>query len=187
MPTLLFLSGSIRKDSFNTKLCRAAHSMATAKGADATLIDLAKFDMPLYNGDLESSSGLPANAITLKELFANANGFFIASPEYNGSFSALLKNTIDWISRPHEDQEQPLIAFKGKAAALAATSPGALGGLRGLVPLRMLLGNIGVIVAPTQFALGGAMKAFDDNGNLVDEQNHAKLEAVVDELIKIAS
>ena len=142
MANILFLAGSARKESINKKLARLAATMAEATGADVTLIDLKDYDMPIYNGDLEQENGLPENAKKLKKIFIEHDGFFIASPEYNSSYSALLKNTIDWLSRPHKENEPPLTAYKGKVAALGATSPGALGGLRGLVALRMLLGKI---------------------------------------------
>ena len=186
MPKLLFLSGSIRTDSLNTKLAKAAMQQATELGAKTTYLDLKDYELPIYNGDLEAASGLPDNAKKIKELFVEHDGFFIASPEYNGSFSALLKNTIDWISRPHTDNEPPLHAFKGKIAALSACSPGALGGLRGLVPLRMLLGNIGVIVSPSQAAIGNGFKAFDETGNLTDNKQDELLNKVVSEFVNLS-
>jgi len=181
---LLFLAGSARQDSANKKLAKAAAKMADQENVEATFIDLADYRMPLYDGDLEAAEGLPENAIRLKEQFMAADGFFIASPEYNSSFSPLLKNTIDWMSRPHTENEAPLVAYQGKVAAISGASPGGLGGLRGLVPLRMLLGNIGVTVTPDQLAVGGAFGAFDDNGDLTDERQKAGLQNVVDQLIR---
>jgi len=140
MAKLLFFAGSARKDSLNKKLAALAGELASEKGADVTIIDLKDFPMPLYDGDLEEEEGLPENAKRLKKLFIEQDGFFIASPEYNSSFSSLLKNTLDWISRPHEENEASLSAYRGKVAALGAVSPGALGGLRGLVPLRRTSG-----------------------------------------------
>jgi NAD(P)H-dependent FMN reductase len=180
---LLFLAGSARKESFNKKLALTASRMAVKVGVEATFIDLADFDMPLYNGDYEEANGLPENAKKLKQLFIYHDGFFIASPEYNSGYSALLKNTIDWLSRPHEKEEQSLIAFSGKVSAISATSPGALGGLRGLVPLRMLLCNINVHVIPAQAAISGAFKAFDNNGDLQEEQQTKMVQNVVQQLI----
>lgn len=184
MAMILFLAGSTRKESINKKLAILAASIAKEAGADVTLIDLKDFEMPLYNGDLETATGLPENARKLKQLFIEHDGFFMASPEYNGSFSALLKNTIDWISRPHEENETSLIAYKGKVAALGAISPGGLGGLRGLVPLRMLLGNLGVIVIPSQVAIGSGFKAFDTDGKLIDERQASMLQSTITELLK---
>ena len=152
-----------------------------------TYIDLKDFEMPLYDGDFEQENGIPDNAKKLKQLFAEHDGFFIASPEYNSSMSALLKNSLDWISRPHEENEAPLIAFKGKVAALGAVSPGGLGGLRGLVPLRMMLGNIGVTVVPSQIAVGSGFQAFDEDGLLSDDNQARMLKATMDEFVNTAS
>ncbi|MGI1679100.1 MAG: NAD(P)H-dependent oxidoreductase [Cellvibrionaceae bacterium] len=180
---ILFLAGSARKDSMNKKLAKQAFELAKEKGAEVTWLDLADYKMPIYDGDLESESGLPESAIKLKEIFAEHKGLFIASPEYNGSFSSLLKNTLDWISRPHQENEEGLKAYTGKVAALASTSPGSLGGLRGLVPLRMLLGNIQVTVLPNQLAVPFYGKSFDESGHLVDDNFLSALHSVVDQLI----
>ena len=187
MAKLLFFSGSIRKDSFNKKLAYQAYNIARDQfGANCTYIDLKDFEMPIYNGDLEAESGLPENAKKLKKIFCEHDGFLIAAPEYNSSLAPLLKNSLDWISRPQTENEPALIAFKGKIAALTAASPGGFGGLRGLVPLRMMLGNIGVLVIPNQLAIPFAAKAFDEKGNLQDEKQKASLTSVVKEFATTA-
>lgn len=186
MTKLLFFSGSSRKDSLNKKLAILAAKLAKKAGAEVTYIDLGDFEMPLYNGDLEMEKGLPDNARKLKHVFSQHDGFFIASPEYNSSFSALLKNSLDWISRPHEENEAPLVAYKGKVAALGAISPGGLGGLRGLVSLRMLLGNIGVTVIPSQVAVNSGFQALDAEGKLVNEMQAKLLQNTVNEFIRTA-
>ena len=183
MTKLLFLAGSTREGSINQKLAEKAANVAREKCAEVTVVSLKDFEMPLYNGDLEGAEGLPANAIKLKKLFIEHDGFYIASPEYNSSFTALLKNTLDWISRPHEEGEAPLSAYTGKVAAIGATAPGALGGLRGLVPLRMLLGNIAVHVVPNQVAIPFGFKAFGDDGNLLDTGQTKMLEASIAQLV----
>ncbi|MEX0386374.1 NADPH-dependent FMN reductase [Spiribacter onubensis] len=185
-PSLIFLAGSAREDSVNKKIARVAARMAEAAGADATFIDLRDYPMPLYDGDLESRDGLPEAAAELKALFRASDGLFIASPEYNSSLPPLLKNTIDWVSRRASADEPPLVAYKGKVAAIAAGSPGGLGGLRGLVPLRMLLGNLGMHVVPQQLAIAGAPNVFDDDGRLIDRDRSDALEAVVRELTTMA-
>lgn len=186
MPKLLFLAGSARKDSYNKKLARCASLIAQEHGAEASFIDLADFEMPIYDGDLEEAQGLPENAKKLKALFAQSDGFFIAAPEYNSSIAPLLKNALDWISRGHEEGEAPLIAYRGKVAAISAASPGGFGGLRGLVPLRMMLGNIGVFVTPSQLALAKAHEAFTDEGALKDDGQTQMLTNVVRELVETA-
>ncbi len=177
-PRILCFGGSLRRDSFNQRLAARAAQGARESGADVTVIALRDFPMPLYDGDLEASSGLPAVAKRLKALFREHHGLLIASPEYNSSFSAVLKNTIDWISRAETRDEPSLVAFAGKTAALCAASPGALGGLRGLVPLRMLLGNIGVTVLPDQVTVGSAGRAFAPDGSLMDAQWDARVRAL---------
>jgi NAD(P)H-dependent FMN reductase len=184
MSKILFLAGSARAASLNKQLAKLASEIAAAQGASVTFIDLKDFEMPLYNADLETEHGIPENAKKLKQIFVDHDGFFIASPEYNSSFSALLKNTLDWLSRPHMDNEAPLIAYQGKVAALGAVSPGALGGIRGLVPLRMLLGNIRVMVIPTQVAIASGRQAFDAQGKLIDSRQADMLQATIDELVK---
>lgn len=166
-PRILAFAGSARKDSFNKKAIRIAADGARKAGADVTLIDLRDFPLPLFDQDLEAAEGAPAAAAKLKEIFVAHDGLLIASPEYNSSVSPLLKNVIDWVSRPAKG-EKPLAAFSGKVAALLAASPGALGGLRGLVTLRSILGNIGVVVLPGQAAVSGAADAFDAAGGLRD-------------------
>ncbi len=168
-PRILAFAGSARKDSFNKKLLRVAVRAAEEAGAEVTLLDLAEYSLPLYDGDSEARDGLPTNAAKLKQLFLDHDGLMIAAPEYNSSITPLLKNTIDWISRP-ADGEGPLAAYKNKVAVLMAASPGGLGGLRGLVHVRAILQNIGVIVLPDQRAVSGAGNAFDETGQLKDER-----------------
>lgn len=179
---LLFFAGSARKDSFNKKLAKTASDIAAANGANVTYIDLADFDMPLFNEDYESENGLPENAKKLKQLMIGHDGFFIASPEYNSSFSPLLKNSLDWISRSESKNEKPLSAFAEKTACITATSPGGLGGMRGLVPLRLWLSNIQVHVIPGQLAISNAYDAFDEIG-IKDEKQQQALEKLIDQFI----
>lgn len=176
-PRILAFAGSTRRESYNKKLIRVAVEGARAVGAEVTLIDLREYPLPLYDGDLEAAEGLPENARRLKELFIESDGFLIASPEYNSSVTAVLKNMIDWVSRPVPG-EPPLAAFQEKTAALMSASPGRLGGLRGLVHLRAILGNIGVLVLPGQVAVPAAAEAFDASGRLTDPQQQAAVEAL---------
>ena len=169
MARILAFSGSTRRDSFNSRLVKIAASGAQQAGATVTLIDLADYPMPLFDQDLEQDEGLPGNARKLKELMMAQDGFLIASPEYNSAFTPLLKNVIDWVSRAESDNEPPLAAYRGKLAAIMATSPGPLGGIRGLVFLRMLLNNLGITVIPEQQSIPKAHGAFKGDGSLSDE------------------
>jgi NAD(P)H-dependent FMN reductase len=168
MPKILAFAGSARRESYNKKLLRIAVSGALEAGATVNLVDLADYSMPLFSEDLERGEGIPKNALKFKQLLLEHDAIMIASPEYNSAFSPLLKNVIDWASRAESSDEPPLAAYQGKVAAIMATSPGGLGGLRGLVFLRMLLGNIGVTVLPDQQAIPQAYKAFNDDGSLAD-------------------
>ena len=124
--------------------------------------------MPLFNQDLEADAGMPKTAHDLKRLFIEHDGLLVASPEYNSAFTPLMKNTLDWVSRTEADDEPPLAAYRGKVAAVMSASPGRLGGIRGLVFLRMLLGNLGVMVLPEQQAIPVAAQAFHEDGSLID-------------------
>ena len=176
-PRILAFSGSLRRESFNKKLVLIAAKAARDAGAEVTLIDLKDFPLPLFDQDLEAEQGMPENGKKLKQLFIDHDGLLIASPEYNSSITAVLKNAIDWVSRPAPG-EPSLVAFKGKVATLMSASPGALGGLRGLVHLRSILGNIGVIVLPDQIAVAKAHEAFKPDGSLTDPKHQAGIEAL---------
>ncbi len=168
MGKILAFAGSSRKHSYNKKLVAIAARGAAEAGADVTLVDLADYPAPIFDQDLEQEQGMPERARAFKKLLIEHDGFLIASPEYNSALSPLLKNMIDWASRKEREDEPPLLAYKGKVAAIMAASPGALGGLRGLVFLRLLLSNIGVTVLPAQQAIAKAGQAFAADGSLVD-------------------
>ncbi|NOT00282.1 MAG: NAD(P)H-dependent oxidoreductase [Phycisphaerales bacterium] len=181
---ILAFAGSTRGDSVNKKLVRVAAAAAVKAGAEVTVVDLRDLALPLFDEDLEAASGPPAGAVRLKKMMVECDGFLIASPEYNSSVTAALKNAIDWASRPAPG-EAPLVAFRGKAAALMSASPGALGGLRGLVHLRAILGNIGVLVMPDQVAVPSAFESFAADGSMKDEKQRAKVEQLARDLVAL--
>ena len=183
-PRILAFGGSLRRDSCNQKLAAIAAQGAREAGAEVTLIALRDFPMPVYDGDLEEASGMPEQAKRLKDLFRKHDGLIISAPEYNSSITAALKNAIDWVSRTESDDEPPLIAYTGKSAILCAASPGALGGLRGLVHVKAILGNIGVTVLPNQVAVGKAYEAFATDGSLVDTKLAGKVKGLGAELAR---
>jgi len=181
MPKILAFSGSIRRDAWNRKLIQVAVGAARAAGGDVTLIDLADYPLPLYNGDLEDRDGLPDNALRLKALFKGHDALLIASPEYNSSIPPLLKNTIDWVSREWQG-ESGLAPYQNKVAAIMAASPGTFSGMRMLPHLRQILNTLGVLVLPGQFSLPHADQAFDEeNGAL---KSPARLHTLVVELVR---
>ena len=175
MAKILAFAGSLRRDSYNKKLVKIAVESARRAGAEVTHIDLRDFPLPIYDGDIEAESGIPENGLKLKQLFVEHDGLLLSCPEYNSSITAVLKNTIDWVSRP-QPNEPSLAAFIGKVATLMSASPGALGGLRGLVHVRAILGNINVIVLPEQLAVSKANDAFNADGTLKDAKLHAGIE-----------
>lgn len=185
-PTILAFAGSARADSLNKRLIRAAAEAAREAGGEVMLIDLDEYALPVYHGDLETREGMPANARRLRELFLRHHALLIASPENNASVSSLLKNTIDWLSRADAGQSG-LVPFQGKVAALVAASPGALGGLRGLVHLRQILMTLNVLVLSEQFALPRAHEAFAPDGTLQDPRHRASMTGVARRLVEITA
>jgi len=183
-PRILAFAGSVRRESYNRRLIRVAAAGAEQAGGKVTLVELGDYPLPLFDQDLESEQGAPDNAVRLKQLFAAHDGLLIASPEYNGSISPLLKNVIDWVSRPGKG-EPSLAVYRGKAAALMSVSPGGLGGLRGLVHVRAILGNIGVLVLPDQVAVPDAANAFADDDRLLDDQRQAKVKGLGANLVEM--
>lgn len=182
---LLIFAGSTRHQSFNRQLAKVAAKLARQAGAEVTLLELASLDIPLYNADLEAV-GTPPDVIRLKEILFAHPGWIICSPEYNGSYTALLKNTLDWASSPVKDDpqwQQGTEAFTGKVVGLLSASPGALGGLRSLAHLTPLLLNLQCWVTPLQFALGQAGTAFGAQGELLIDKQRAGVESVVKQVL----
>ena len=167
-PKILAIAGSLRQGSYNKKLLKVAAAGAIKAGADVAFVDLRNYPLPLYDGDLEEAEGIPAKGRELKKLFIESDGLLIASPEYNSSIPGGLKNAIDWVSRPEKTDPVYLAAFRGKAVALMSASPSPLGGLRGLVHLRALLGNVFSLVLPDQVTVSQAQDAFNEEGVLKD-------------------
>ena len=184
MTRVLVIPGSNREASLNRRLAAAAARAAVAAGAVVTVLDLKDFDLPIYDGDLEAEAGLSANALRLKALIAAHDALIIAAPEYNASIPPLLKNAIDWASRPGVGA-LPANPFAGRFALLLSASPGALGGLRGLAHLRAVLEQLGTWLLPQSFALAAAHQAFNANGGL-DEPQTRHLEQLVESLIAAA-
>ena len=183
-PRILAFAGALRTQSWNKKLIRIGANVARDAGAEVDLIDLRDYPMPFYDGDIEASDGLPPQARELKAMMLAHDALLLSCPEYNSSISAVLKNTIDWISRP-QPNEAPAIAFRGKVAALLAASPGNLGGVRGLLTVRQVLTTLGVLVLPTQFALAHAAAAFLEDGALKEDGHRAAVGAVTSELVRV--
>ncbi|MBX3654871.1 MAG: NAD(P)H-dependent oxidoreductase [Ramlibacter sp.] len=186
---LLVFAGSTRQKSFNRQLARVTAAMATASGADVTHLELADFDIPMYNADLEAE-GTPADVIRLKQLMHEHPAWIICTPEYNASYPALLKNTLDWVSSParsHPEWSDGFRSSRGKVVGVLSASPGALGGLRSQSHLAPLLVNLHCWLAPQNFALSRAAEAFDEQGQLKEERNIKGVQAVIDQVIWAAA
>lgn len=186
---LLVFAGSMRQASFNRKLASAATTLARASGAEVTHIELADFDIPMYNADLEAK-GTPADVMKLKQIMFEHPAWIICSPEYNGSYTALLKNTIDWVSSPVKADpawQDGFKSFSGKVVGVLSASPGGLGGLRSQSHLVPLLLNAQCWVAPKAFALGHAGDAFDAQGQLVNEAHRKNVQGVIDQVLFAAA
>ncbi len=182
---ILIFAGSTRQNSFNRKLANVAASLARNKGAEVSHIELGNFDIPMYNADLEAT-GTPADVLRLKELMFAHPGWIICSPEYNGSYTALLKNTIDWASSPvkgHPVWSSGTKPFADKVVGLLSASPGARGGLRSLSHLTPLMLNLQCWVAPKQHALSAAGQAFDAQGQLLHDKDEQAVQAVIDQVL----
>ena len=184
---ILVFAGSIRAGSHNARLAALAAKELALAEAEVTRISLEDYPLPLYDGDQEAKSGVPANARNLKQMLAAHQGVFIASPEYNASIAPLLKNAIDWISRVRERGEPPLAVFRNRVFALGGASDGQYGALRSLMALRQVLElGCGALVIPEQITVSRASEAFDEMDNLKDEHAADLLRRVLQRLADTA-
>lgn len=184
---LAAISGSTREGSINVKLARLVVRSAQALGYDAAYVDLREYAMPLYDADVERVSGPPVAARALKLRLREADALFIASPEYNASVTPLLKNTLDWLSRPGPGEEDAMAVFRERPMMLGAATNGAMGGLRGLIAARQITAlGLGAVVLPDQIAVPNANTVFDDDGRLTDEKLDKLLVTGVHRLARMA-
>lgn len=182
---ILAFAGSDRKASFNRALLRYAVEGAQQAGAEVTVARLSEYEMPIYDGDLEAERGLPPGALAFQTAVEEHDALLIATPEHNGGYTALLKNSIDWLSRPRPNGQSGVELVAGKTAALISTSPGILGGVRSQTGLRIVLEKLGMIVIPQSIALGGATRVFED-GQLTNPATVDVVRGVGAELARIA-
>lgn len=179
---VLVFSGSTREDSVNKKLAKEAADIAKQSGAAVTVVDLRDYPMPFYDGDIETQKGMPEGAKRLRNLMKESNAMIIATPEYNGSLSAVLKNAIDWASRSEQGQPSQ-DAFKGKRVAIMSASPGKGGGSRALNHLRVIIKNVGGEVLDSQVSIPDAYQAFSADGSLKNPQTREELKQEIQELL----
>ncbi len=183
---ILVIPGSLRTGSLNARLAATAACEFTQAGAEVTRISLADFPLPIYDGDLQSKSGVPKNAVNLKRMMSAHHGVLIVTPEYNSSVPPLVKNTIDWVSRVQDGQESRGQVFRDRPFAIAAASEGRLGGTRALAALRLILSACHATVTPNQLALSFASEAYDDMDRLRQPADAEALAALVRQLTEVS-
>ena len=184
-PQLLILPGSLRTDSLNQKLATFVSERAQTAGYRTRLIDLRALALPLYDGDLEATSGIPQSTFQLQRALLESDGLILVSPEYNGFPTPLVLNAFNWLSRiaTSEGRSSGLSVTTNKPTALLSASPGPGGALRAMNFLRQYLQmNFAMLVVPQQFALGVAHQAFDEQGMLKDERATQSVDSVVQAL-----
>ncbi|ATG76180.1 NADPH-dependent FMN reductase [Pseudoalteromonas sp. 1_2015MBL_MicDiv] len=182
-PKIIALAGSLRQESFNQKIINEAARFALQTGAEVEVIKLNELNIPLFNEDIEAQ-GTPSDVQLLKDKLRKADGILLASPEYNGSITAALKNAIDWASRT---EQGAVPAFRNKVVALFAASPGGLGGLRGLNHVRDILSGIGSLVLADQLAVPAVHTLFDESGQINEPVTAEKVSALAHQLVSVAS
>jgi chromate reductase, NAD(P)H dehydrogenase (quinone) len=183
---ILVIPGSLRTGSLNAKLAAAASHEIAQQGAEVTRISLGDFPLPIYDGDLQTKSGVPKHAINLKRMMSAHHGVLVVTPEYNSSVPALMKNTIDWVSRVQDTHEVRGQVFRERPFAIAAASESRLGGTRSLAALRLILTACHAIVIPNQLALSFASEAYDDMDRLKHPADIESLSALVRQLIDLS-
>jgi chromate reductase, NAD(P)H dehydrogenase (quinone) len=183
---ILVIPGSLRSGSHNARLAAAASYQFAQAGADVTRISLSDFPLPIYDGDLQTKSGLPKHAINLKRMMSAHHGVLIVTPEYNSSVPPLVKNTIDWVSRVQDTHETRYQVFRGRPFAIASASESRLGGTRCLAALRLILSTCQATVIPNQLALSFAGEAYDDMDRLKHPADIEALGALVRQLIDVS-
>ena len=183
---ILVIPGSLRTGSHNARLAAAAAYEFAQVGAEVTRLSLGDFPLPIYDGDLQTKSGVPKNAVNLKRMIAAHHGVLLVTPEYNSSVPPLLKNTIDWVTRVQDSHETRGQVFRERPFAIAAASESRLGGTRALAALRLILAACQATVVPNQLALSFADQAYDEMDKLKVPADIEALTALVRQLIDVS-
>lgn len=174
MTEILGISGSLRKDSYNAALLRAAKEVAPP----AISVEIASIrGVPLYDGDVEAESGIPNAVRDLKDCLARSNGLLLVTPEYNNSIPGVFKNAIDWLSRPASDIPR---VFGDRPVALMGATPGRGGTLLAQTAWLPVLRTLGTRpwFGP-RMQIGGANRVFDEQGQLIDDQVRSQLRTFI--------
>ncbi len=177
---ILIFAASLRKDSFNKKVARnAGEVLKSMPDLQAQVVELNDYEMPIMNEDLEES-GLPAKVTAFAELVKNADAVIVSTPEYNGCIPPVLKNTIDWLSRP---KPHP---WTGKPILLMAASEGALGGIRGVYHSRVPFDNLGAYVFGQYFTVPKVHNLLDEKGAL-DGETKERMKKLLEKFIAFSA
>lgn len=187
-PRIVVVAGSRRREALSRRVAQACALAVRNAGAEVESIDLDDYPAPLYDGDLEADSGLPESVVRLQRLLHASDGLLVVNPEYNGSITPLLKNTLDWCSRPNpaDPERSGGKVYAGRAAAVVGSSPGALGGMRVLFHVRDILGYLGMQVIPQQLAVAKAGEAVGDDARLRDAAQQDMLDKLAVALVDSA-
>ncbi len=173
---LFLMAASLRSDSVNVKLTDLCNKILFSKNK-VDYANMAEFDAPLYNADIEAQSGIPKNIANFISRIKQSQKIIISSPEYNYSIPGILKNIIDWASRARP------MPWKNADILLMSASPSLVGGNRGLWHARVPLESCGAFVWPEMFSLGDAYNAFDLNGDLINQSSLLLLENILNNFI----
>ena len=183
-PIILAVAGSLRQHSFNQRVLKVAINGAEKAGAEVIHINLNDFPMPLYNADDQDKFGFNEHTLRLQALINKADGLLIATPSYNGSLPAVLKNAIDWTSRTNEFYQKSDL-YLGKTAAILSASPGSLGGIHALFHLRDILNSLKVHVLPNEVAVTFVDEKFDgDSARMIEARTKQALEELGQSLVE---
>ena len=187
-PRIVVMAGSRRREALSRRVAAACVRALDAAGAEVERVELDDYPAPLYDGDLEAASGLPEAIVRLQRVLHASDGVLVVNPEYNGSLTPLLKNTLDWCSRPNpaDPERSGGKVYAGRAAAVVGSSPGALGGMRVLFHIRDVLGYLGMQVIPQQLAVGKAGEAVGDDDRLRDAAQQEMLDKLAAALVDAA-
>jgi len=183
---ILVIPGSTRAGSHNAKLAAAAAYQFVRAGADVTRISLTDFPLPIYDADLEASSGVPRQAVNLKRMIGAHHGVLLVTPEYNASVPPLLSNALGWVSRVQDGDESRGAVFRNRPFAIAAASENRFGGCHALSALRLMLTACQATVISNQLALSFADQAYDDMDRLRLAADSDALDALVRQLVETA-
>lgn len=184
-PKIAIIAGSTRRGSINKRLAMEAARHLAKTDVRLTLLDLIDYPLPIYDGDAESETGIPKNALDLAGQIAAQDGLLLVSPEYNASVPPLLKNAIDWASRVRRIGGRPVLPFKGLVVGLGAVSPGQGGGRRGLEAWRSVMRNVGAEVITAQCSIPNAAEAFDEDGAIVADHARMQFDALLESLVDV--